>query len=162
MKRLIAAAVSLLVLVPCLRAQQEEKIPVTPEEKEKKMVEYIEKEVERLSSALDLEYWQEFYADSTMNHNLHGMQDELEKLQKAGVQNPDRYIAVHDKWDEKTYEAFHGFLNAEQWEKYLKQGALRNKQARDKRAGLEPAKAAKGKPAKAPKQPKSKKSKKNK
>ena len=54
MKRLIAAAVSILVLVPSLRAQQEEKIPVTPEEKEKKMVEYIEKEVEKLSSSLDL------------------------------------------------------------------------------------------------------------
>lgn len=148
MKRLIAAAVSILVLVPSLRAQQEEKIPVTPEEKEKKMVEYIEKEVEKLSSSLDLEYWQEFYADSTMNHNLHGMQDELENLQKAGVQNPDMYIAVHDKWDEKTYEAFHRFLTPDQWEKYLKQGALRNKQARDKRAGLEPAKGSKQKKSK--------------
>ena len=148
MKRIIAAAVSLLVLIPSIRAQEDEKIPVTPEEKEKKMVEYIEKEVERLSSALGLEYWQEFYADSTMNHNLHGMQDELEMLQKSGVQNPDMYIAVHDKWDEKTYEAFHGFLNEEQWEKYLKQGALRNKQARDKRAGIEPSKAPKQKKSK--------------
>ena len=161
MKRIIAAAVSLLVLIPSLRAQ-EDKVPTTPEEKEKKLVEYIEKEVERLSSSLSMEYWQEFYADSTMSHNLHAMQDELENLQKAAVHNPDMYIAVHDKWDEKTYEAFHGFLTPVQWDKYLKQGALRAKLARDKRAGIEPAKAAKGKPAKAPKQSKSKKSKKNK
>ena len=146
MKKIIASAVSILMLIPSLKAQQEEKIPVTPEEKEKKLVEYIEKEVERLSSSLSMEYWQEFYADSTLSANLHGMQDELDKLQKSAVQNPDMYIAVHDKWDEKTYEAFHGFLSAEQWEKYLKQGALRAKQARDKRAGLEPPK--KGKPAK--------------
>lgn len=148
MKKIIASAVSILMLIPSLRAQQEEKIPVTPEEKEKKLVEYIEKEVERLSSSLSMEYWQEFYADSTLSANLHGMQDELDKLQKSAVQNPDMYIAVHDKWDEKTYEAFHRFLNAEQWEKYLKQGALRAKQARDKRAGLEPSKKEKGKPAK--------------
>lgn len=148
MKKIIASAVSILMLIPSLRAQQEEKIPVTPEEKEKKLVEYIEKEVERLSSSLSMEYWQEFYADSTLSANLHGMQDELDKLQKSAVQNPDMYIAVHDKWDEKTYEAFHHFLSAEQWEKYLKQGALRSKQARDKRAGLEPSKKEKGKPAK--------------
>ena len=136
MKKIIASAVSILMLIPSLRAQQEEKIPVTPEEKEKKLVEYIEKEVERLSSSLSMEYWQEFYADSTLSANLHGMQDELDKLQKSAVQ------------DEKTYEAFHRFLSAEQWEKYLKQGALRAKQARDKRAGLEPSKKEKGKPAK--------------
>ena len=154
MKRLIAAAVSILMLIPSLRAQQEEKIPVTPEEKEKKLVEYIEKEVERLSSSLSMEYWQEFYADSTLSANLHGMQDELDKLQKSAVQNPDMYIAVHDKWDEKTYEAFHRFLNAEQWEKYLKQGALRAKQARDKRAGIDTPKdnrASEAKPSKAEK-----------
>ena len=156
MKRLIAAAVSLLVLIPSLRAQ-EDKVPTTPEEKEKKLVEYIEKEVERLSASLEMEYWQEFYADSTMSHNLHAMQDELENLQKAAVQNPDMYIAVHDKWDEKTYEAFHGFLTPVQWDKYLKQGALRAKLARDKRAGIEPEKPAKGKAKKAPKQKKSKK-----
>ena len=156
MKRIIAAAVSLLVLIPSLRAQ-EDKVPTTPEEKEKKLVEYIEKEVERLSASLEMEYWQEFYADSTMSHNLHAMQDELENLQKAAVQNPDMYIAVHDKWDEKTYEAFHGFLTPVQWDNYLKQGTLRAKLARDKRAGIEPEKPAKGKAKKAPKQKKSKK-----
>ena len=45
MKRIIAAAVSLLVLIPSIRAQEDERVPVTPEEKEKKMVEYIEKDL---------------------------------------------------------------------------------------------------------------------
>ncbi|MBR6001970.1 MAG: hypothetical protein IK045_03825 [Bacteroidales bacterium] len=145
MKRIVASAVLLLMLIPFLRAQQQDAPPSTPEEKEKKMVEYIEKQVEKFSSQLELEYWQEFYADSTLNNNLHAMQDELEKLQKSGVQNVDMYIAVHDKWDEKTYEAFKGFLTPEQWEKYLKGGALREKQARDKRAGLTPEKPSKKK-----------------
>ena len=66
-------------------------------------------------------------------------------VKKAGVQNADMYIAVHDKWDEKTYAAFQAFLTPEQWEKYLKAGAFREKQARDKRAGLTPEKKKKKK-----------------
>lgn len=143
MKRIVASAVLFLMLLPSLRAQQQDAPPSTPEEKEKKLVEYIEEKVEKLSSQLGLEYWQEFYADSTFNYNLHAMQDELEKLQKSGVQNVDMYIAVHDKWDEKTYEAFKGFLTPEQWDKYLKGGAFREKQARDKRAGITPEKPSK-------------------
>ena len=136
MKKLVTSAVLSLMLLP-LMAQQQEGMPSSPEEMEKKLVEYIEKEVEKYSSTLGLEYWQEFYADSTLNHNLHAMQDELNELKKAGVQNTDMYIAVHDKWDGKTYDAFMGFLTPEQREKYLKGGALRAKQARDKRAGID-------------------------
>ena len=78
MKKLITSAALSLMLLP-LMAQQEG-MSSSPEEMEKKLVEYIEKEVEKYSAALSLEYWQEFYADSTFNHNLHAMQDELNEL----------------------------------------------------------------------------------
>ena len=108
--------------------------PSSPEDQEKKLLEYIDKEVERLSSILDLEYWQEFYVDSTLNNNLHAMQKELMELQAAKVTNADMYSAAQDRWMESTYNAFNKFLTPEQWEKYLKNGAAREKKARDKRA----------------------------
>ena len=113
------------------RAQEQ---PSSPEDQEKKLLEYIDKEVERLSSILDLEYWQEFYVDSTLNNNLHAMQKELMELQAAKVTNADMYSAAQDRWMESTYNAFNKFLTPEQWEKYLKNGAAREKKARDKRA----------------------------
>ena len=124
---LFAAAFSLP-----LRAQN----PASPEEKakqEKQLLDYIDKEVQRLSSYLNLEYWQEFYVDSTLNHNLHAMQGELEELQKAKVSNPDLYQAVQDKWMQAVYDSYNRFFNEEQWKKYLKSGGAREQKARDKR-----------------------------
>lgn len=115
-----------------LRAQN----PPLPEEKakqEKQLLEYIDKEVQRLSSTLSLKYWQEFYVDSTLNHNLHAMQEELEGLQATKVSNPDFYVAVQDKWMQAIYDAYQRFLDEDQWKKYLKSGAAREQKARDKR-----------------------------
>ena len=81
-----------------------------------------------------LEYWQEFYADSVLVHDFHAMQDELKELQASKVTNADMYQQVQDKWSENIYNAFHKFLNEDQWKKYLKGGAARDKKARDKRA----------------------------
>lgn len=103
------------------------------EEAEKKMQEYIDKEVEKLVITLNLEYWQEFYADSTLNHNIKALNDEYKALSSAKVSNRDLYIAAQDRWEEKTYESFHRFLNEKQWAKYLKNGAAREQKARDKR-----------------------------
>lgn len=112
-----------------LRAQA----PQSPEEQEKQLMEFIDKEVERLSSTLKLEYWQQFYVDSTLVHDFHAMQEELTTLQNAKVSNSDLYIAVQDKWQEQIYNSYHRFFNDEQWKKYLKSGAAREQKARDKR-----------------------------
>ena len=130
-KIFLALAAIAAVSVFSARAQEQ---PSSPEDQEKKLLEYIDKEVERLSSILDLEYWQEFYVDSTLNNNLHAMQKELMELQAAKVTNADMYSAAQDRWMESTYNAFNKFLTPEQWEKYLKNGAAREKKARDKRA----------------------------
>ena len=65
---------------------------------------------------------------------LDTMQKELMELQAAKVTNADMYSAAQDRWMESTYNAFNKFLTPEQWEKYLKNGAAREKKARDKRA----------------------------
>ena len=96
-------------------------------------MEFIQKEVEKLESSLKLEDWQTFYADSILTHDYHALQAELDALQEAKVSNTDLYTQASDKWADRIYEAMHKIMNEEQWEKYLKQGAAREKKARDKR-----------------------------
>lgn len=107
---------------------------MSPEQQQKKLQETIQAEVDKLEVTLDLEYWQVFYADSVMTNNYLGMYGEVMELSKKKVTNADLYEDIKDKWSEATYQAFQKFLTPEQWDQYLKQGAAREKRARDKRA----------------------------
>ena len=107
--------------------------PQTPEQQEKQMMEYIDKEVQRLTDLLDLEYWQEFYVDSTLTHDYHAMSEEMQKLQAAKVENTDLYVNVQDKWAEQIDATYKRIFNEAQWKKYWKSGAERAQRARDKR-----------------------------
>lgn len=118
-----------LFLVPA-RAQQPE---LTPEQREKKMYEYIDKEVERLTGLLKLDEGQQFYVTMTLTDCLMGLQEELTGLQTSGVQNADLYQVVQDKWMEKIDREFESYLTPAQWKKYLRSGAERAQKARDKR-----------------------------
>ena len=143
------STLALLSFLPARRSAQEQQQPPSPEEMEKKRMEFIDKEKERLVALLDLEYYQEFWVDSTLTANVTGMQEEMMKLQSAKVSNYDMYIAVQDRWHQKTYDAYHRFFTEEQWAKYLKSGAAKEQQARDKRrdkaAGIKPDKTKKSK-----------------
>ena len=105
----------------------------SPEEKEKQLLELIDKEVQRLSNLLELEYWQEFYVDSTLTHDFHAMTQELDDLQKAKVENTDLYINVQDKWMQAIDDSYKRFFTEDQWTKYWKSGGKRAQDARDKR-----------------------------
>ena len=120
-------AAALLVGSVALRAQNQG--PQTEEQKEKQLMEYIDREVKRLSEQLTLEYWQEFYVDSTLTHDYHAMQEELEELQKAKVGNADIYQGVQDKWMQQIDDSYHRFFNEEQWKKYWKSTGQRRKPA---------------------------------
>ena len=122
-----AAALSIFAL----EAQNQQ--AQTPEQQEKQLMEYIDKEVQRLSSQLNLEYWQEFYVDSTLNHDFRAMQEELKEMQQAKVGNSDLYITVQDKWMQKVADSYQRFFTEEQWKKFLKSGGARAQKARDKR-----------------------------
>lgn len=130
MKKILFAAFGLLISLGAAYAQQQQ---LSPEERAKKMDEFIQKEVEKLESSLKLEDWQVFYADSILNHDYHALEAELQELQDAKVSNQDLYTQASDKWAEQMYKAMHRILNEQQWEKYQKNGAARNKKARDKR-----------------------------
>lgn len=125
----VVLAFCLSVLV--LKAQNNG--PKTPEEQEKQMMEYVDKEVQRLSNLLDLEYWQEFYVDSTLTHDLKAMSQELESMQKAKVENRDLYVSIQDKWMQQVDNSYKRFFTPEQWNKYWKTGGKRAQEARDKR-----------------------------
>ena len=123
------AALSLSVLA----AKAQNTAPQTPEQQEKQMLEFVDKEVQRLSTMLELEYWQEFYVDSTLTHDFKAMSEELESMQKAKVENRDLYVTVQDKWMQQIDNSYKRFFTPEQWAKYWKSGGKRAQEARDKR-----------------------------
>ena len=107
--------------------------PQTPEQKEKQLLEWIDKEVQRLSTLLELEYWQEFYGDSTLTHDYKAMSQEMEQMQGAKVENPDLYLNVQDKWLQQIDDSYKRFFTEEQWKKYWKNGGKRAQESRNKR-----------------------------
>jgi hypothetical protein len=130
--KIIIATLPCLLLGISAKAQSQQ--PQSPEQQEKQMLEYIDKEVKRLSDLLELEYWQEFYVDSTLNHDLHARMEELQNMQKAKVENSDLYQDISDKWMQQIDNSYKRFFTEEQWAKYWKSGAKRAQKERDKRA----------------------------
>lgn len=107
--------------------------PQTEEEELKQMRESIDRQIEQYTDLMDLDDSQIFYVDSILTHNYGAMRTELKDLQMSKVSNSDLYQRVSDKWMEQTYQATKKVLNDEQWAKYLKSGAARDKKNRDKR-----------------------------
>ena len=126
---LISIAVVVALTSFTARAQEQK----TPEQQEKEMREAIDKELEKYIRLLDLDMAQEFYVDSILTHDYYGMRNEIMEKSRAKVSNSDVYQAVQDKWAERIYLAFRKVLDDDQWAKYLKSGAARDKKARDKR-----------------------------
>lgn len=127
------ALLFLMLLVPCVALAQQQG-PQTPEQREKQMYENIQKQVDNMAESLDLEDWQIFYADSILTTNFGALAKEFEDLGKNKVSDPEVYSRLQDACMEKNYNAFRRILNEQQWAKYLKTGAARDKKARDKRA----------------------------
>ena len=129
--RPLLAIVALMTMFSLSAAAQEQ----TAEEikAEKELYESIEKEVDRLASQLDLDDAQIFYVDSILVHDYKAMQAELKDLSNKKVSNADIYYDVQYKWLDKIYYAYQKIFDEDQWAKYLKNGAERDKKARDKK-----------------------------
>ena len=121
---------ALLFLPLWLGAQQ----PQDEEKELKELYDAIQVEVDNYTNTLDLEVWQTFYLDSILTHDYMAMRDELKGLRDSKMTNTDLYQQTRDKWNEKIYNALEKVFNEEQWAKYLKTGAAREKKSRDKRA----------------------------
>lgn len=130
MKHYLAVVLFAALFILPARAQQED---LTPEQRERKLYEYIDKEVERLTSLLKLDEGQQFYVTMTLTECLQGLQNEFASLSSSGVQNSDLYQVVQDKWMEKIDQDYESYFTPAQWKKYLKSGAERARKARAKR-----------------------------
>ncbi len=102
-------------------------------EAEEKLFESVDREVERLTNLLDLDDAQIFYVDSILTHDLKAVQDDFAALARQKVTNMDIYEDARLRWMDKIYYAYEKVFNEEQWAKYLKTGAARDKKNRDKR-----------------------------
>ena len=126
----IFGIISLLLLPLWLGAQ----VPQNDEEELKQLREAVDRQVDNYTNILKLEDWQVFYLDSILTHDFDAMRLELKELRDAKISNNDAYTRAQDKWAEQIYNSLQGVFNEEQWAKYLKTGAARDKKARDKRA----------------------------
>ena len=97
------------------------------------MEELATQEADRLGALLELEDWQIFYVDSTLQHDYVALDTELKDLQKSKVGNTDIYVSVQDKWMQQIDDTFHKIFNEDQWATYQKNGAAKQQKARDKR-----------------------------
>lgn len=129
----VSAVAAVLFLAFSAFAQNPQK-PQMDAEQEKKMSEFIQAQIDKMETSLKLESWQTFYVDSIMNHDFRAMQDEVKNLRAAKVSNPEIFLRTEDKWMEQMYNAFKAVLNEDQWARYLKIGAAKDKKMRDKRA----------------------------
>ncbi len=124
----ISLAVLATLSFPCALHAQE-----LGSETDEQLREVIEHQIETYTDLLDLEYWQVFYVDSIMTHDYTALTAELQELNDSKVTNTEAYERVQDKWAEQMYNAYREVFNDQQWQKYLKAGAARDKKARDKR-----------------------------
>lgn len=105
----------------------------TDQQADKELLESIDNEIERLTEMLDLDDAQIFYVDSILVHDYTEMQREFKALQEKKVSNADLYDAIQFKWQDQVYYSLQKVFNDEQWTRYLKSGAERNKKNRDKK-----------------------------
>ncbi len=127
----ILTAAFLLVALPVTVKAQE----LTPQEKqaEQELYESINTQIDRMTEQLELTDYQIFYLDSILVHDYKAMRAELQSLQEKKVSNTDLYYDVQYKWQDQVYYSIQKLLDEDQWAKYLKSGAERDKKARDKK-----------------------------
>ena len=122
--------ICLLLVAPAAFAQERTKEEM---EQEKKFRESLDQLIEKYETDFKLEGWQVFYVDSILTHDFTALTEEIKAMGRSKVENPDLYQAVRDKWSEQMYNSLHHVFDEQQWSKYLKGGAAKEKKARDKR-----------------------------
>ena len=107
-------------------AQQNNEMP-DPMELAAKMADQLERD-------LGLDAAQVFKIDTLLQHAYALYYEDVERLSKAGVPpTSGNYQRVSDKWGHYIDVAMEQIFTEEQWAKYLKTDAGRNKKRRDKR-----------------------------
>lgn len=103
------------------------------QEPPKTIPEIAAERADQLMRVLKLEDYQVFQVDSTLSHDLQAQQDEVKRMQKAGISNADFYTAVVDQWNNATDSTFQCIFTPDQWKRYLRSIYGKGKRQRDKR-----------------------------
>lgn len=109
-------------------------------QQQKSPVQIAAEQADRLQTDLKLNDYQTFLADSVLQANITGVTEEFERMKAGGMQNPDSYRDVQEKWRRKTEDAFEKFMNKEQFDRYLR---LTGVSAKERKKRLEQKSAAK-------------------
>ena len=127
----VLTAAFLLAASPAAVNAQE----LTPEERkaDQEFYDSVNEKIDRMAEQLDLNDAQIFYLDSIYVHDYKAMQAELNALQEKKVSNADLFYDVQYKWMDQMYYSIQKILDEDQWAKYLKSGAEREKKIRDKK-----------------------------
>ncbi len=86
-----------------------------------------------LQKFLNLEDYQVFLVDSTLQFNYDGLMKEGDAIRRRGALNSDLYQMATDRWYEANDTTFIKIFTPEQWKKYLRTDFGKMKKARDKR-----------------------------
>lgn len=86
-----------------------------------------------LQRMLDLEDYQVFLVDSTLQYNYDMVMKEYEAIKRKGASGGDLYRMASDRWNEATDTTFFKIFTPEQWKKYMRTSFGKEKKARDKR-----------------------------
>ena len=98
----------------------------------KKMLENVDRQVEQMTNDLDLADWQVFYVDSILTANYLSLQEGFAELSAKKVGNRDIYQDLQYRKLDEVYFALEKVLDEQQWTKYLKRGAAKDKKSREK------------------------------
>ncbi len=105
-------ALMLTLLVPIMASAQQQP--------EKSPEEIAAAEVTALEEDLKLTASQAFYVDSILCHNYRCLYDEYEDMRNSGMQNPESYRHISEKWLNRNLDAFKKVLDEQQYITYLK------------------------------------------
>lgn len=119
-------AVFALKTAPLCAQQQQPKAPPSP-------AEFAEQEVARLEKLLKLDEIQSFYVDSILQHDMQAMMDEIQEMQRAGMQEASSFRIVQDRWRNQIEAAYQKIFTPEQWDRYL----LHSGQKKDRKKARE-------------------------
>jgi len=102
------------------------------EQKMKSAEELAIEMVNKMETQLKLEPHQTFYIDSILCHDYRSWMDEIDGLQRSGVQEPTVYLSVKDKWQANIDSSLVKILDADQWIEYLKMTGKYKKPKKEK------------------------------
>ena len=96
-------------------------------------VDMAAKQADKFAELYNLDMVQVFRVDSLFQVVYPALSAEFEQMKKGGAMNTDSYTSVNDKWWNIIYTNLEQIFTPEQWAKYMKSSAGKEKKKRDKR-----------------------------